>query len=73
MNYSMIRYIIGWILILEAAFLSLPCIVALIYQETDGWIYVGVLLLCLAVGFALKHKKVHNKVFSSGKGSSPSP
>ena len=63
MNYSMIRYIIGWILILEAAFLSLPCIVALIYQETDGWIYVGVLLLCLAVGFALKHKKVHNKVF----------
>ena len=50
MNYSMIRYIIGWILILEAAFLSLPCIVAAIYQETDGWVYAAVLLVCLTCG-----------------------
>ena len=37
MNYSIIFYIIGWILNLEAAFMLPSCLVALIYQESSGW------------------------------------
>ena len=36
MNYSIIFYIIGWILNLEAAFMLPSCLVALIYQESSG-------------------------------------
>ena len=68
MNYSIIRFIIGWILIFEAAFLTLPCIVAAIYQETDGFVYLGVLLLCLILGFLLGHKRPENKVFFAREG-----
>ena len=37
MNYSIIFYIMGWILNFEAAFMVPPCIVALIYGEQAGW------------------------------------
>ena len=36
MNYSIIIYIIGMILEIEAVFMALPAITALIYQETSG-------------------------------------
>ena len=35
MNYSIIIYIIGMILEIEAVFMTLPAITALIYQETS--------------------------------------
>ena len=35
MNYSIIIYIIGWILKLEAVFMLLPCATALIYRESE--------------------------------------
>lgn len=47
MNYSIIFYIIGWILNLEAAFMLPSCLVALIYQESSGWSLVAAVLLCL--------------------------
>ena len=34
MNYSIVFYIIGWILNFEAAFMVLPTVVALIYRES---------------------------------------
>ena len=36
MNYSMISYILGWILNFEAGFLLLPALVAVIYKESSG-------------------------------------
>ena len=33
MNYSMVLYILGYILQFESAFLMLPALVSLIYQE----------------------------------------
>ena len=42
MNNSMIRIIIGHIMKIEAAFLLLPCIVALIYGEKEGFVYLAV-------------------------------
>ncbi len=36
MNYSIIIYILGWILNVEAVFMALPGITALIYREKSG-------------------------------------
>ena len=63
MNYSMIFYIIGWILNLEAAFMLPSCLVALIYQESSGWSLVAAVLLCLLIGLPLVIRKPKNRVF----------
>ena len=36
MNYPMLRYLFGMILLIEAAFLALPLGVAVIYGESTG-------------------------------------
>ena len=53
MNYSIIFYIIGWILNLEAAFMLPSCLVALIYQESSGWSLVAATLLSGSAGSGL--------------------
>ena len=63
MNKSIILYIIGWILMLEAAFLLLPLVTAVIYQESAGFAFLITILLCLAVGLILTHKKPKHKIF----------
>ena len=68
MNLSMIRYIAGWILSFEAAFLSLPCLIALLYREKEGIAFVAVLLVCLAIGLLLVWKKPKNTVFFAKEG-----
>lgn len=50
MNYSVIRYILGWIMIFEAAFMLLPCLVAIIYKEAAGLAFLYVLLGSAALG-----------------------
>ncbi|BFL45759.1 TrkH family potassium uptake protein [Lactonifactor longoviformis] len=60
MNYGMILYILGWILNFEAAFLTLPCLVAVLYQEQDGFAFLGVAVLCLVIGLIFSHKKPAN-------------
>ena len=51
MNYSIIAYIIGSILKLEAVFMLLPCITALIYQEQSGFAFLITMVICLIIGF----------------------
>lgn len=63
MNYSIIFYVIGWILNVEAAFMVLPCITALIYQEKSGWVFVITIVLCLVIGLPLVMRKPANRVF----------
>ena len=46
MNYSIIIYIIGMILKIEAVFMALPAITALIYQETSGVAFLITIALC---------------------------
>ena len=36
MNYSMIRYILAWVLTFEGVFLLLPSIVSGVYGENEG-------------------------------------
>lgn len=44
MNLAMIRYVLGWTLGIEGAFMALPCLVALVYGEAAGWWFVPVAL-----------------------------
>lgn len=63
MNYSIVFYIIGWILNIEAAFMTLPCLTALIYRERSGWSFVITIAACLCIGIPLTVKKPTNRVF----------
>lgn len=58
MNYSMVLYILGYILQFESAFLMLPALVSLIYQEEAGIPFVITAAICLVLGivFTLKNR-----------------
>lgn len=63
MNSSMIRYILGHIIKLEGFFLFLPCVIALIYKENEGFIYLAISIVCILFGILLSYKKPSNTVF----------
>lgn len=68
MNYSIIRYILCRVLEFQAMFLALPCLVAVIYREQEGFAYLAVLFGCLALGAAGKLKKPKSTVFYAREG-----
>lgn len=68
MNFRMIRYIVGSLIQVEAAFLLLPALTALIYRETCIWIFLGVALFCLLGGYFLRGKKPENATIFSSEG-----
>ena len=63
MNSSIIRYILGYVLKMEAILMLLPCLVAVIYQEREGFYYLAVALLCGLCGQLMAHKKPASFVF----------
>lgn len=63
MNTSMIRYIVGYILKIEALFMLLPCLVAVIYQEQEGFYYLLIAVLCGLFGILMTIRKPKNHVF----------
>ena len=68
MNYAMIRYILACVMGFEAIFLTLPCLVAIIYQEQAGWAFFFTLLLCGLFWFLGTRKKPKNTVFFAREG-----
>ena len=48
MNYSIIIYIVGLILNVEAVLMTLPCITSLIYHEKEGLAFVASMAVCVA-------------------------
>ena len=63
MNTSIIRYILGQVLKVFAALLLLPCIIAVIYQEKEGFAFLAIALLCLILGIIMTVKKPESNVF----------
>lgn len=63
MNSSMIRFILGTILKTEAVLLLLPCIIAVIYREEQGFAYGIVAVICIITGMIFTIKKPVNTVF----------
>lgn len=63
MNYRIIAYIVGWVLNLQAIFMALPSLTAVIYNEEDISAFLITMVICLAIGLPLTRKKPKNKVF----------
>lgn len=63
MNYSIVRYVLGHVLLVEGAFMLLPCIVAAIYGEQEGFAYLLVAFLCTLFGTLMMLRKPKNNVF----------
>ncbi|MCR5717395.1 MAG: TrkH family potassium uptake protein [Lachnospiraceae bacterium] len=60
MNYTIIRYILGWLLRFEAIFLLLPAATSLVYHETTIWYWLLIAGICLILGLLLSAKKPSN-------------
>ncbi len=63
MNGSIIRYILGTLLKTESILLVLPCLVAVIYQEQEGFYYLLVAGICGLLGVIMTLRKPKNNIF----------
>lgn len=63
MNNSIIKYILGQVLKVEAVLMLLPTLVSLIYQESEGFSYLITAALCGGLGIILSRKKPENFIF----------
>lgn len=63
MNGSIIRYILGCVLKIEALLMLLPCLVSLLYGEKEGIYYLAVAGVSLLIGVSATWKKPLNTVF----------
>lgn len=68
MNYAMIAYVIGRILNCEGFLMLLPCLTAVIYQETAGFSFAAAMALCFLFGVPLTVRKPKNMVFYTKEG-----
>lgn len=68
MNKSIILHFIGWILVVEAIFMSLSLIVALIYKESSGYAFLITIGLCLLIGIPLILRKQKATQFFAKEG-----
>ena len=68
MNKAMIRYILGYVLSILALLLLLPCLVALIYQEMEGFHYLAVAAFGALLGYLMIRKKPEDTVFHLKEG-----
>lgn len=63
MNRSVVIKILGYVMRIEAALMLLPTMVALIYKEKEGFIYLSVALFSLFLGFMTDLCKLKSQVF----------
>lgn len=68
MNYSMIRYTLGWLLLFEAAFLGIPLITAAVYGESAFFAFLGVIAITLALGILLTRWRPESTVLYAREG-----
>ncbi len=63
MNYAMIVYIIGWILVVEAALMTPSLICSLICRESCASAFIITIALCLIIGIAMTRRRPKSSVF----------
>jgi len=68
MNYSIIRYILCWVLQVICGLMALPCVTALIYQEKSGWAFAIVMAAGVLLGEIGKRIKPKSHVFYAREG-----
>lgn len=68
MNYSIIRYILGWTVTVVSVLMLLPAAVGAFYQEREAWLFLICAAAFFAAGWVLRFKKPTNKVFYAREG-----
>ncbi len=69
MNFGIVVYVIGWVLILEGGFMLLPAATGAIYGEYGAMsIYLAVGSACAVIGFLLRLKKPVKRTFYAREG-----
>ena len=68
MNYKMIKYTLGWLLIFESAFFLVPMLTGLIYLEKTTLAFLWSTLITGAIGVLLIIKKPENRKLYSREG-----
>lgn len=68
MNKSLVRYIVGWVMVIIAAMLLLPMIVSIIYRESTWVYFLLVSGICALVGGVSSKFKPKNKQMYSREG-----
>lgn len=68
MNYRIIVYIIGKVLMFESLFMAPALLTALIYQEKAGYALLISMVICAAVGLLLSRKKYTRKAMYAREG-----
>ncbi len=68
MNFPMIRYVLGWVLLCESALLLLPCAVSLYYGEAAVLSLAMTTVLCAVLGGALIARKPKSRVMYQREG-----
>ena len=63
MNYGMIRYILGWVLKVVGLLMLLPCLIALIYGEGEGVIYLLTALPAALAGQLLSRRPKEMEIY----------
>lgn len=63
MNTSIVRYILGTVLKMEAALFLLPLFTSVIYQEKQGYAYLITAAFTLILGMLMTRRKPKNTVF----------
>lgn len=68
MNYKMIKYTVGWLLIFEAAFFLLPIAFGIYYREGAAFSFLWSLLIAATLGVLCVLKKPQNQKLYSRDG-----
>ena len=68
MNFRMIAYFLGWILIFESIFMAAPLITAIWYGESAFWYFLLTAGICLLAGWLMIRKKPDRKELYSREG-----
>ena len=63
MNTSIIRYVLGWVLKIEAVLMLLPFVVGIIYGEKEAFSYLIAFAVCGVLGTILTLKKPESTIF----------
>ncbi len=68
MNYRMIGYVLGWILMFQGFFLAVPTVTGFIFGESAAFVYLITMLCCITAGFFIRLKKPGNTALFSRDG-----
>ena len=68
MNYRIVLYILGKVIIFLGLFLMLPFVVALVYREKVGIYFLIPAICAILIGLAVSHKKPKDRRFYAREG-----